>query len=91
MSETVPVTYTVLGFEQVQGAGRLVGLAIVEVDLAGVVLTLQGAQVVREADGSLTCKAPTFRHPRTGGWLPAVVLPPELRDAIGREVVKMAG
>lgn len=90
MSETVPVTYTVLHVERVQGAGRMVGLAVVELEVAGAVLTLQGVQVVREGDGSLTCKAPTFRHPRTGQWLPAVVLPPELRDAIGREVVEVA-
>ncbi|UFN48911.1 hypothetical protein LPC08_23425 [Roseomonas sp. OT10] len=89
-AETVPVRYEVKGLEAVRGAGRLAGLAVVDVEIAGGLLTLQGVQVVRETDGSLTCKAPVFRHPRDGRWLPAVVLPPELRDAIGQEVVELA-
>lgn len=87
MAETVPVTFTVIGVERVQGTGRLIGLAIVELDFAGVILTLQGVQVVRELNGSLSCKPPVFRHPKTGRWLAAVVLPPTLAEAIGHEVV----
>jgi hypothetical protein len=75
MSETVAVTDEVLGIEAVQGAGRLVGLATVQIVVEGLVLTLQGVQAVRERDGTLSCSAPVFRPPRTGRWLPAVVLP----------------
>ena len=90
MTETVPVSYEVLQVEPVHGSGRLVGLAVVRVELAGVELTLQGVQV-RHGPAGLVVDAPQFRHPRDGRWLPAVVLPPELRDAIGREVLALAG
>ncbi len=86
MSETTTVTFTVLGTQPVRGAGRLVGLANVEVVLDGVAITLQGIGIMRERDGNLTCKAPVFRY-TDGTWLPAVVLPPELGKAIAAEVL----
>src|SRR5262249_51583010 len=73
-TESVPVTYRVLNLERVIGAGRLIGVANCEVDIAGVVIVLQGVQLRRGADGSLSCTAPQWRHPRTGQWLPAVIL-----------------
>lgn len=66
MNETVPVEYRVIGTESVHGRGRLERLAVVEVEIAGIVLTLQGVQVMRDPAGRLTCRAPTFRHPRDG-------------------------
>lgn len=87
MSETVPVRFEVLGVEAVHGVGRLLGLACVALDVAGVEWTLQGVQVVRGADGGLAVRAPVFRHPRDGRSLPAVVLPDGLRDAITAEVL----
>lgn len=33
-------------------------------------------------------EAPQFWHPQDGRYLPAVVVPPELRDPIGREVLE---
>lgn len=42
---------------------------------------------MKEARG-VGVEAPQFRHPRDGRYLPAVVLPPELRDPIGREVLE---
>jgi hypothetical protein len=87
MSDTVDVTYSLRGIERVAGAGRLIGLAILELDVAGVVLTLQGVQVRRRADGGLACEAPTFRCPRTGKSLPAVILPDALSAAIAAEVL----
>jgi hypothetical protein len=56
-------------------------------DVAGVVIVLQGIQVRRRADGDFDCAAPAFRHPRIGQWFPAVILPPEVRTAIGNEVL----
>jgi hypothetical protein len=91
MSETTAVEYEVVGTEPVAGSGRLIGLANVRIEIAGVSLVLQGCQVVRVGDGSLACKAPTFRHPRTGTWLPAVMLPPELSAALAREVITAIG
>ncbi|MBI0432986.1 hypothetical protein [Roseomonas sp. KE0001] len=90
MSETVSVGYEVLGVEPVLGAGRLVALAVVAVEVAGLVVTLQGVQVNRAADGSLSCAAPVFRHPRTGRWLPAVSLPQRLSEAVAAEVLATA-
>lgn len=89
MTDTVPVEYRVIGTEPVHGRGRLERLAIVEVEVAGIVLTLQGVQVMRGPDGRRTCRAPTFRHP-DGRWLPAILLPVELSDAIAAEVLAEA-
>lgn len=84
--ERIPVTLTVKGVEQVRGWGRLIGLAIVELDVAGVVFTLQGVQVLQQPDGSLICRSPQYRRPN-GVWASAAVLPPELADALGAEVL----
>ena len=84
--ETVPVAFTVCGVERVNGRGTLVGLAVVEVDVTGVVLTFQGVQVVRTPAG-LECRSPVWRHPGRGQWLPGVMLPPELATAMAAEVV----
>ena len=84
----VPVRYEVLGIETVRGAGRLVALAVVVLEVEGVSLTLQGVQVVRDGE-SLTCRAPTFRHPRTGCAWPAVVLPPVVAAAVAAEVLDL--
>ncbi|MFC7552648.1 hypothetical protein ACFQU7_10855 [Pseudoroseomonas wenyumeiae] len=89
MSETQTVRYEVLGIEPVRGAGKLVALAVVEVEVEGVTFTLQGVQVRQEAAGPV-CQAPVFRHPKDGRWLPAVVLPPALADAIAVEVLEIA-
>lgn len=84
--ERVAVTITVMGVEQVRDRGPLIGLAIVELDIAGVVLTLQGVQVFRLRDGSLTCRSPQFRR-SNGMWTSAAVLPPDLAEALGVEVL----
>lgn len=84
-ADTVPVRFEVKAVERVLDRGALVGLAIVDIDIAGVELTLQGVQIVREA-GGLSIRSPVFRHPRSGRWLPGVLLPPELAEAIRAEV-----
>lgn len=89
VTETTTVNIEVMGVEPVRGTGRLLGLAIVRLEFDGVELTLQGVQVTRAASG-LSVQAPQFRHPRDGRWLSAVLLPDELRDAIGREVLNVA-
>lgn len=84
--ERIDVAITVVGVEQVHDKGSLIGLAIVELDIAGVVLTLQGVQVLRLPDGSLTCRSPQFRR-SNGAWASAVALPPDLAKALGTEVL----
>ena len=84
--ERVTVTLTIIGVEQVRDRGSLIGLAIVEMEIAVVILTLQGVQVLRSPNGSLTCRSPQFR--RTNGvWTSAVVLSPDLAVALGDEVL----
>ncbi len=89
MTDTVPVRFEVLIFEPVHGAGRLVGLASVRLDLGDLELTLQGVGVIRDHAGKLSVRAPVWRHPGSGKWLPAVLLPPELSAAIGAELLRM--
>ena len=88
-AETSVVTFAVINFEWVRGKGRLAGLADLRIEIEGVVFLLQGVRVLREPDGRLECQEPRFRHPR-GGWVPALVLPPELSDAIAATVLALA-
>ena len=85
MSDTVPVQIRCDGVERLKGSGSLVGMAIVQVNIGGIEIGLQGVQV-RNRAGRLVTQAPQFRCPRSGRWLPCIVLPPELSDAIGAEV-----
>lgn len=82
MAETTPVTITILDIERV-AKGDVVALAIVELEVAGVVIVLQGVAVTRQG----RCRAPLFRHPRNGHWLPAVRLPASLSTAVATEVL----
>ena len=88
-NETSVVSFAVVGFEWIQGKGRLAGLADVRIEIEGVVLLLQGVRVLREPDGGFACQEPRFRHP-DGGWVAALVLPPELSDAIAAAVLDLA-
>jgi hypothetical protein len=85
---TTIVTFTVTDVERVHGAGRLVALAKVELELDGVVLVMQGVRVLRQRD-RITTQAPRFRDPRTGNWIPALIVPDELGRAIARELHEM--
>ncbi|MGH2848956.1 MAG: hypothetical protein ACRDL0_23645, partial [Thermoleophilaceae bacterium] len=53
--------------------------------LDGIALLVQGVRVVRQ-NNRLATEAPRYRNPRTGQWLPALILPDELGRAIAREV-----
>ena len=88
-AETSVVSFAVTGFEWIRGKGRLAGLADVRIEIEGVVLLLQGVRVLRERDGRLGYQEPRFRHP-DGGWVAALVLPPELSDAIATAVLALA-
>jgi hypothetical protein len=82
---TATVTFTVTDVERIEGAGRLAALAAIEIELDGIALTVQGVRVVRHKN-RITTEAPRYRDPRTGQWLPALILPDELGAAIAREV-----
>jgi hypothetical protein len=82
------VTFTVTGLERVEGHGRLLALAALEIEFDGVTLGLHGVQVIRQGK-RITTQAPRFRNPKTGIWAPAVILPDELGAAIAQEVQRM--
>ena len=84
-SGTATVTFTVTDVERIEGAGRLAALAAIEIELDGVALTVRGVRVLRQKD-RITTEAPRYRDPRTGQWLPALILPEELGRAIAREL-----
>ena len=86
--DTAVVTFTVTQLDRVQGAGRLAALAAVEIDVEGVSLLVQGIRVIRQKNRIAT-QAPHFRDPRTGAWIPALILPDELATAIARELHRM--
>ncbi len=86
MSETLDVRYTVLCLERVK-IGPLVGLANAEIDIAGVVVSLQGIQVLSAPGGGYGVRAPRFRD-GTGVWRSAVVLPREIQDALATEILR---
>ena len=86
-SDTIPVEFTVRQIEAVHGRGALVALAIVDVSFCGVDITLQGVQIVQGPSGALDCRAPVFKDPSRGIWLPGVLLPPELAKAMGVDVL----
>lgn len=84
-ASTSTVTFTVTDVDRVEGAGRLIALASIELELDGVALVVQGIRVVRH-NNRISTEAPRFRDPRTGQWVPALILPDELGRAIAREV-----
>ena len=77
-----------VGVERVLGRGELVGLAIAELTLHGIAITLQGIKIRRLAGDRITVTLPDFRHPRTDRMCTAVILPRELSDAIGSTVAQ---
>ena len=82
------VTFTVTGLERIKGCGRVLALAALEIDFDGVVVRLEGFQVLRQGH-RVFAHAPRFRNPKTGVWAPAVVLPDELSSAIAQELQRL--
>jgi stage V sporulation protein G len=87
---TSTVTFTVTDLQRVEGAGRLAALAAIEIELDGIALMVHGIRVVRH-NNRIATEAPRYRNPKTGQWLPALILPEELGLAIAREVHRMLG
>ncbi|WP_051948654.1 hypothetical protein [Methylosinus sp. PW1] len=85
MSDTTEAVVTVQFVDRIAGSDKLVAMAVVEVEIAGVVILLQGVKVVKRPGGGLACEAPCFRAP-DGRWLPAAVLPPDLAEGLAAEV-----
>ena len=84
-TEAVEVSFQVIRVEKVE-AGRLYALATVVVTVNEMEMAIQGVRVMRQPTGMLAVEAPRFRRPG-GEWVPAVMLPPELKQAIADEIL----
>ncbi len=84
-SDSVEVSFQVVSVERVD-TGRLFALATVVITVNDVEMAIQGVRVMRQPTGMLAVEAPRFRRPG-GEWVPAVMLPPELKQAIADEVL----
>lgn len=84
--ETETVSFSVIGVERVHGRGELVAIAVVELSIAGVTVTLYGLQVRRIGSNRVTVALPAFKHPRDGVMKTAIGLPPEMWEPIGAAV-----
>jgi hypothetical protein len=83
--DTVTVSATVLQIKRAD-AGRLLALAEVEIEIAGVAFTLHGVRVIKTGPRSRGVAAPCVRV--AGGRLAeAISLPPELTAAIASAVL----
>lgn len=83
-TETQTVRFELLGIQRVRDCGRLIALAVVEIDVAGVVIVLQGVQAIREGAG-IVIKPPHHRA-ADGKLRPSIGLPRSLSDALAAEV-----
>ncbi|HYD31060.1 MAG TPA: hypothetical protein VEB64_09435 [Azospirillaceae bacterium] len=81
---TTPVTFEVTRIDPVS-RGRLMALATVRVEVAGVEFVLQGLPATLRPDGFLVVEPPQARR-SDGTRCPAVILPNELLEAIAREI-----
>lgn len=70
------------GLEEVRGRGQLRSLLTAELEIGGVVLTIQGIQVREDARG-FALRWPEFRA-GDGRWWPALVAP----DVIGQALLE---
>jgi len=88
-ADTTTVEFELIEVQRID-RGPIIATAHVCVILDGVEVVVQGLTVRRCKDGTADVSAPVYRCPRTGSWLPAVVLPQKLLDAIALEVLHAA-
>lgn len=85
-ADTVPVSFEVLAVERVHGRSTVAAVAVVSLLIDGAEIAFQGF-TVRRKHGHVEVRVPEFRCPISGDWLPAVVLPPEIEEPIGRAIL----
>ena len=85
-ADTVAVQIMVGEIGACRGTGSLYAQAHVVLGIRGVDVQLCGVQVRRSPDGRLRVQAPQYKHWRSGIWLPAVLLDPDITSAIADEV-----
>lgn len=86
--ETTSVLCRVVDIQPIRG-DKLIALASVEIEIAGVCLTLHGVQLQRGQQGGAEATAVTLPRYRTasGDWRSAITLPEELRRPIADAVL----
>lgn len=66
--------------------GPILAVASVLIGIEGVNVLVEGVTVRRAGNGLVDVTVPTFRHPRTGAWRPALDLPAKVWEAVSVEV-----
>jgi DNA-binding cell septation regulator SpoVG len=79
-ADTASVAVTILSLERSE-RGRLLALASVEIEIAGVAFVVHGVRVIRTGPRSRGIAAPCYRV-ADGRLADAVTLPPELAIAV---------
>jgi hypothetical protein len=88
MSDTTPVTVVVSPLIKAFGKSRLRFTTVVELEIAGIAITLQGVAVTSDQRGNLRVELPQTRHPN-GTYYPCIAVPIELHRAIEVEVLSL--
>jgi hypothetical protein len=81
------VVITVGEVQRTEGTGSLYAQAEVILGIAGLDIMLCGVQVRRRPDDRLYVQAPRYKHWRSGLWLPAVIMDPDITSAIAAEAL----
>ncbi len=86
MKTRVPVRVTVIDLAPIERGGVL-ALAGVEIEIAGVPVTLQGLRLRRGLDGRMMVELPMFDHP-SGARFPAIGLCDDLARGVVAAVIE---
>jgi len=91
LSATTRASVAVMSVAAVSGAGRLMALATVQIDIDGVVFVLRGIRLMKQGSANVTVELPVVRD-AMGQTEPLIDLPPEIVRAVDlvirREVVE---
>lgn len=86
-TDLVTVEFEVMEVERFD-RGPIMAVASVLLSVAGVHVLLEGVTMRRVEGGQADITAPTYRHPRTGEWRPALDLPAKVWAAVSLEVAE---
>ena len=86
-SDLVTVEFEVVEVERFDH-GLIMAVASVLFDVAGVHVLVEGVTMRRAPGREADIAAPTYRHPRTGEWRPALDLPAKVWEAVSIAVAE---
>jgi hypothetical protein len=87
MEETATVIVAVVEIVGTPGAGRLMALATVDLEIEGVAMRLTGVRLVKRRDQDVTVELPMTRDP-LGRQVPCIQFPPEIHEAIEEAITR---